>query len=82
MGFEDYQYGINLVKEYENFGILTEAVPFKTHALRGMAAIGDKPQPDVILLNSARTPQEQNFDCGHETIHLALHRHTYRGCSI
>ena len=78
MGFEDYQYGINLVKEYKNFGILTEAVPFKTHALRGMAAIGDKPQPDVILLNSARTPQEQNFDCGHETIHLALHRHTGR----
>lgn len=78
MGFRDFQYGIDMVKEYESFGILIEAVPFKSRALRGMAAIGNKPQPDVILLNCARTHREQNFDCSHETIHLALHRHTGR----
>lgn len=78
MGFRDFQYGINLVKEFESFGIQTAVVPFKTRGLRGMAAVGEKPEPDVILLNSARSPNEQNFDCGHETVHLALHRHTGR----
>lgn len=78
MGFRIYQYGIDLVKEYEAFGIRVTAVPFKTRGLRGMAAVGEKPDPDVILLNNARTQREQNFDCSHETMHLALHRRTGR----
>ena len=78
LGFHAYQYGINLVKEYETFGIKVEAVHFKTPGLRGMAAIGEKPDPDIILLNNARTRKEQNFDCAHETMHLGLHRHTGR----
>lgn len=49
--------------------------PFKAPALRGMAAI-DKSnhKNDVILLNSARTKIEQNFDCAHEIIHTIAHR--------
>ncbi|WP_302325736.1 ImmA/IrrE family metallo-endopeptidase [Enterocloster lavalensis] len=76
MIFRKDQYGINLVQEYNSFGIKLEAIPFKTHGLRGMAAIADAPDPDVILLNTRRSPLEQNFDCGHETMHLGLHRHT------
>lgn len=76
MIFRKDQYGINLVQEYNSFGIKLEAIPFKTHGLRGMAAIAEAPDPDVILLNTKRSPLEQNFDCGHETMHLGLHRHT------
>lgn len=45
---------------------------FSTHGLCGAAYAGDK--KDAIILNSARTDAEQNFDCGHELIHLARHR--------
>ncbi|WP_320976991.1 ImmA/IrrE family metallo-endopeptidase [Enterocloster asparagiformis] len=76
MIFRKDQYGINLVQEYNSFGIKLKAIPFKTHGLRGMAAIAEAPDPDVILLNTKRSPLEQNFDCGHETMHLGLHRHT------
>lgn len=76
MIFRKDQYGINLVQEYNSFGIKLEAIPFRTHGLRGMAAIAEAPDPDVILLNTKRSPLEQNFDCGHETMHLGLHRHT------
>ena len=31
-------------------------------------------EPDIILLNSNRCEDEQNFDCGHEMMHLSLHR--------
>ena len=48
MGFRDFQYRINLVKEFESFGIKTEAIPFKTRGLRGMAAVGEKPEPDAV----------------------------------
>ena len=78
LGFHALQYGINLVKEYETFGIKVEAVPFKTPGLRGMAAVGEKPDPDIILLNNARSRKEKNFDCAHETMHLGVHRHTGR----
>ena len=37
MGFRDFQYGINLVKEFESFGIKTEAIPFKTRWITGHA---------------------------------------------
>ena len=69
MIFRKDQYGINLVQEYNSFGIKLKAIPFKTHGLRGMAAIAEAPDPDVILLNTKRSPLEQNFDCGHETMH-------------
>ena len=45
---------------------------FETAGLCGLAFLG--PRQDTIILNSARTPAQQNFDCAHEAIHLALHR--------
>ena len=50
-------------------------VPFKTPLLRGMAVPSDDPEHnDVILLNGCQTREECNFYCGHELIHLGLHR--------
>lgn len=46
---------------------------FKTPGLCGIAMVGDK--TDSIILNSNRSPTEQNFDCAHELIHLSIHRH-------
>lgn len=49
-----------------------EYSPFKTPGLCGVAMVGEK--TDTIVLNSNRTEQEQNFDCGHEFLHLTAHR--------
>ena len=67
------QYGINIVRRWD-YGIKLERIPFKTRGLRGMSYPGARPQPDIILLNSKRSEIEQNFDCGHEMVHLAIHR--------
>ncbi len=45
---------------------------FKTPGLCGVAMVGNK--SDTIILNSNRTSEEQNFDCGHEFLHLTTHR--------
>lgn len=49
-----------------------EYCSFKTPGLCGIAMVGEK--MDTIILNSNRTPEEQNFDCGHEFLHLTKHR--------
>ena len=73
LGFAPYQYGINIIDNWA-YGIKLERVPFKTKGLRGMSYPGEKPEPDIILLNSSRSEAEQNYDCGHEMVHLTLHR--------
>lgn len=78
LGLRPYQYGLNMVNELKDFGIQIDTIPFKTPGLRGMAVIGEKPDPDIILLNSKRCMKEQNFDCGHEMVHLGLHRNLER----
>lgn len=45
---------------------------FETHGFCGAAFFG--PKKSTIVLNQARTEFEQNFDCGHEMIHLGKHR--------
>lgn len=45
---------------------------FDTDGFCGAAFTGDL--IDTIVLNNTRTCYEQNFDCGHELIHLAKHR--------
>ena len=73
----DYPYDlISLLKRYR--GLSISCVPFNTPGLRGICSFGKNGQDDVILLNSNRTPQECNFDCAHEAIHLSLHRHEQR----
>lgn len=74
LGIGELCYGIDLVQILLKDGFLLESIPFQTKGLRGMAIIGHAEQEDVILLNSKRTQKEQNFDCGHEMIHLAIHR--------
>lgn len=63
---------ICLLKRYS--GLAIQEVPFITPELRGISYFGDTEHDDIILLNSNRSYQEQNFDCAHECIHLALHR--------
>lgn len=50
-----------------------EYLDFKTPGLCGLAMVGES--KDTIVLNSNRTRTEQRFDCGHELMHLYLHRH-------
>lgn len=45
---------------------------FETDGFCGAAFVGDT--TDTIVLNSLRSTAEQNFDCGHEVIHLTKHR--------
>ncbi|WP_368233646.1 ImmA/IrrE family metallo-endopeptidase [Anaerotruncus rubiinfantis] len=55
-----------------------EVVCFNTPGLRGIACIGDADSKDVILLNRSESPKEQSFSCGHELIHITLHRSAKR----
>lgn len=74
LGLYRNEYGFDLINYCTDNGTIIEYLPFKTHGLRGMAVIGDEFQKDIILLNKKRSKIEQNFDCGHEFIHLCLHR--------
>lgn len=74
LGFEENQYNIDLVNHLFRIGILIQQLPYKTKGLRGMAVLGDDKNEDIIILNESRNLQEQNYDCGHEAIHLSLHR--------
>ena len=74
LGIDQKLYGFNLVEILINGGLKIESIPLQTAGLRGMAVIGQENEEDIILLNSHRTNLEQNFDCGHEMIHLAIHR--------
>ena len=74
----EYEYPFPLADWIKHVnGLSFESLPFKTKALRGMAVIAEKPnQNHVILLNSNLSVYEQNFYCGHELVHLCLHRDT------
>ena len=45
---------------------------FDTAGFCGAALVGNI--KDTIILNSTRSEYEQNFDCGHEVVHLTKHR--------
>lgn len=74
LGLDSTSYGIDLTTILKEKGILIENLDFKTRHLRGMAVVGKGSNEDIILLNSNRNSIERNFDCGHEMIHLSLHR--------
>lgn len=61
---------VDVLSPYTQFEI--EYCDFKTPGLCGVAMVGNK--TDTIILNSYRTSEEQNFDCGHEFLHLTEHR--------
>jgi Zn-dependent peptidase ImmA (M78 family) len=74
LGLDYNDYGFNMLQLCKQDGVMLAQIPFKTKYLRGMASIGTTPDDDVILLNSDRNNKEQNFDCGHEYVHLCIHR--------
>lgn len=74
LGYRVDEIGFDIECRCNEVGIKTEHVPFHTKGLRGMAIPGSNRACDIILLSSSRTCIEQNFDCGHEVIHLGLHR--------
>ena len=51
---------------------------FQTPGFCALAFAGEK--SDTIVLNANRNSLEQNFDCGHELIHLTKHRNLKQGC--
>lgn len=77
MGFDYLQYNIDLItlcKEYIKLDL--EELNFSSRALRGVAVIGDEQHNDIVLLNKKRSYIERTFDCGHEVMHLFLHRNS------
>lgn len=61
---------VDVLAPHSQFEI--EYCDFKTPGLCGVAMVGNK--TDTIILNLNRTSEEQNFDCGHEFLHLTKHR--------
>lgn len=51
---------------------------FDNKGLCGIAMLGDK--TDTVILNANRSEREQNFDCGHELMHLSKHRNIGEDC--
>lgn len=75
-GIDEYNGTVDIKDICSNkYHIKIASIPFKTQGLRGMASIAmGEDNDDVILLNSRQTEEEQNFICGHELMHLILHR--------
>lgn len=68
-------YPLNLIDIFGNRkGLKIGSMHFSTHGLRGIAAKGNSLIDDVIILDDSRTSEEKNFYCGHEIMHLLLHR--------
>lgn len=70
-------YPLNTLDVCNSLGISIKSIPFQTPGLRGMAVKGEGAIPyknDIILLREDRNFEEQIFDCGHELIHLTMHR--------
>ena len=61
---------ISLLETHESIDVVGHT--FSSPTLCGVAFAGEK--VDTIVLNRRRTPIEQNFDCGHELLHLFRHR--------
>jgi Zn-dependent peptidase ImmA (M78 family) len=73
----DYPIDIKLFIK-NNIKIKIGEIPFKTNGLRGMAVVAEESnQWHTILLNSNRDPEEQNFDCSHEFIHICFQGREY-----
>lgn len=69
-------YPLNSIQLCEHSpNIKVALVRFKTPGLRGMVSIApNENDSHVILINANRPPDEYNFICTHEVMHLYLHR--------
>ncbi len=70
-GITSSESGINLVDFCQRrLKVKLEIVALKERTLRGVSIPKDK----IIILNGQRSPEERNFDCGHELIHVLKHK--------
>ncbi len=67
---------LQLAPLFQQHAICVEHRAFQTPGLCALAFLGEK--TDTVVLNDNRSPLEQNFDCGHELIHLTKHRNLKR----
>lgn len=76
LGISDNCYPLDMVTICMEKGLATvEEVPFKSSLTKGMAIPSyQSGEKDIILLNSSLGKRELSFTCGHEIIHLAIHR--------
>jgi Zn-dependent peptidase ImmA (M78 family) len=76
LGIGDDSYPIDMVDFCLEKGFVEiGTAPFKSIGTRGMAVpYYERGEKDVILLNSHLSKREQSFTCGHELVHLTLHR--------
>lgn len=51
---------------------------FNTNGFCGAVLIGNR--SNTVILNSNRSDLEQNFDCGHELVHMTKHRNKGMDC--
>ncbi len=72
----EYEYPFPLAKWITDIhGVAFTTLPFKTKALRAMAYIAENSNENhVVIVNDNLTEYERNFYCGHELIHLCLHK--------
>lgn len=73
LSIENESYPLDIAAICEKLGTIQIVQhPFETRGFCGAALVGEK--LDTIMLNSNRDQIAQNFDCGHELIHLTRHR--------
>lgn len=68
----DTDYPLNMVAIAESGGLSVDTHDFKTRGLKGILAIDGN--EGHIILDAKESRFEQNFFCGHESIHFLLHR--------
>lgn len=67
------QYPVDTIKICVNDDTITLVMhEFNTYGFCGAALAGEK--NDTIILNTSRSAEQLNFDCGHEIIHLIKHK--------
>ena len=72
LGVNSQDYPIDTKKIAETGGLTVDTCDFATKGLKGALVVdGNK---GYIILDSKESSREQNFFCGHESIHFVLHR--------
>ena len=76
LGISESDYPINAIDLcVDKECAIVEKISFKTTGLRGMSCMANESnEKDIILLNSNQNSEELSFTCGHELMHLLLHR--------